>query len=694
MRLSPVIAAMLTLPALAQAPQASNPFFQAWTTPFQVPPFGLIKAEHYLPAIQEGFVRQKAEVAGIAKNPAAPTFANTVEAFDDSGEFLARTTSVFSSLVSAETNEAMQALNQKISPMLAAHADDLLLDPELFKRVKAVFDAREGLKLNAEQRTLLGRTYRRFVRGGAGLPAGKQVRLRAVNAELAGLQVKFGDNLLKANNAYRLVLDRREDLAGLPEGQIAAAAGAAKAAGLEGKWVFTLKSPSFLPFMENAANRELRRKLLLAYAARCEGGEGDNQAVFARIAALRAEKAQLLGYETWAHFQLAENMAKDPAGAYRLLEQLWKPALDVARRDRAELQAMMQKDHPGQKLEAWDWRYYETQVRRAKYDLDEAAMRPYFPLERVRDGAFGLATKLFGLTFTERKDLPVYHSEVKTFEVKEQDGRHLGVLYVDYHPRPGKQGGAWCGNLVDQWVKDGQDIRPVVTNVGNFSRPAGEAPALLSADEVNTLFHEFGHALHSLVSSVRYRASGNVAIDFVEMPSQILENWAFEPEVLKTYARHYKTGEVIPAALVDKLQKAEKFGQGFATTEYLAASLLDLDWHTLADSKPRDPAAFEKASLAKWGLIPEILPRYRTPYFNHSATDYSAGYYSYIWSAVLDSDAFGAFKEKGNLYDPATARAYRALLAKTGSEDPAGLYRAFRGRDPKVEALLEKRGLK
>jgi peptidyl-dipeptidase Dcp len=694
MRLFPVIATMLTLPVLAQAPQTANPLFQAWTTPFQVPPFGQIKAEHFLPAFKEGFARQKAEVAAIAKNPAAPTFANTVEAFDDSGEFLARANSVFSSLVSAETTDALQALNNQVSPMLAAHADDLLLDPALFKRVKAVFDAREGLKLNAEQRMLLERTYRRFVRGGAGLPAEKQVRLRAVNGELAGLQVKFGDNLLKANNAYRMVVERKEDLAGLPEGQLIAAAEAAKAAGLAGKWAFTLKSPSFLPFMENAANRELRKKLLLAYASRCEGGEGDNRGVFARIAALRAEKAQLLGFATWAHFQLAENMAKDPAGAYRLLEQLWKPALEVTKRDRAELQAMMQKDHPGQKLEAWDWRYYETQVRKAKYDLDEAAMRPYFPLERVRDGAFGLATQLYGLTFTERKDLPVYHPEVKTFEVKEKDGKHLGVLYVDYHPRPGKQGGAWCNNLVDQWVKAGHDIRPVVTNVGNFSRPAGEVPALLSADEVNTLFHEFGHALHSLVSSVRYRASGNVAIDFVEMPSQILENWAFEPEVLKTYARHYKTGEVIPPVLVEKLQKAEKFGQGFATTEYLAASLLDLDWHTITDRKPQDVTAFEKASLAKWGLIPEILPRYRTPYFNHSATDYSAGYYSYIWSAVLDSDAFRAFKEKGNLYDPATAKAFRLLLSKTGSEDPAGLYRTFRGRDPQVEALLEKRGLK
>ncbi|MBI4912523.1 MAG: M3 family metallopeptidase [Acidobacteria bacterium] len=687
-------ASLLMIPAMAKVPRPANPLLQEWSTPFQVPPFDRIKAEHFLPAFQEGFARQKAEVRAIARSKTAPTFQNTVEAFDDSGELLARVNGVFQNLVSAETSEALQAVNKEISPLLAAHADDLFLDPALFQRVKSVFEGRHRLSLDPEQKRLLERMHRRFIRGGAGLDGEKQARLRAINGELATLQGKFGDNLLAATGAFRLVVERSSDLAGLPEAQVHAAAEAAKGAGLDGKWVITLHAPSFLPFMENASNRDLRRQLLQAYTSRCDqGGPTDNKAVYARIVALRGEKARLLGYPTWAHFMLAENMALNPEGATGLLDQLWRPALEVARKDRADLQALLEKDFPGQRLEPWDWRYYETQVRKARYDVDEAAMRPYFALDQVRAGAFELARRLYGLGFRERKDLPVYHPEVRVFEVLEMNGKHLGVLYLDFFPRAGKQGGAWCNNFVDPWVKGGKDIRPVVTNVGNFSRPAGGLPALLSADEVNTLFHEFGHALHSLLSSVRYRGSGQVATDFVELPSQVMEHWAFEPEMLKRYARHHRTGEVIPQGLVEKLRRAERFGQGFATVEYLAACYLDLDWHTRGGAEA-DVTTFEKAAMARIGMLPEILPRYRTPYFHHSAAEYCAQYYSYIWSAVLDADAFQAFKEKGDLFHPATAAAFRALLAKAGSEDPAVLYRSFRGRDPRVEPLLEKRGLK
>jgi peptidyl-dipeptidase Dcp len=692
-----VAATLITIPLRAAPPQplpAANPFFSPWRTPFGVPPFDRIKDDHFLPAFREGMARQRKELAAIAGNKAAPTFRNTLEALDASGLFLAQVSNVFFSLASAETNERLQAVESEVGPLLAAHQDSVYMDAALFLRVKAVFDQAAHLKLTPEQRTLLGATYRRFNRGGATLPPEGQARLRAINGELATLGSRFSANLLKETNAFQLVVERTQDLAGLPESQIAAAAAAAKQAGLEGKWVFTLKAPSLWPFLQYAQNRELRRQLLAGYTNRCDhGGATDNKTTFAQIAALRVEKAQLLGFKTWAEFQLAENMAKTPQRAYQLLEQVWQPALEAAKRERAELQAMMDRDLPGQKLEAADWRYYSDQVKKARFDLDEQALRPYFPLDRVREGAFQVAGKLYGITFTERKDLPIYNPEVKTFEVKDRLGKHVGILYVDYHPRPGKQGGAWCVSYVDPFRRDGKRVAPVLVNVGNFARPVGAAPALLSPDEVRTLFHEFGHALHGLFADYTYRSSGNNAIDFVEMPSQIMENWAQEPEVLKLYARHYQTGAVIPDALVKKIQEAGKFNQGFITTEFMAAVLLDLDWHTLTDTKPREAAAFERASLAKWGLIPEIVSRYRTPYFAHAAGEYSAGYYSYLWSAVLDSDAFQAFKEKGNLFDPATAKALHLLLSKGGSEDPAELYRTFRGRDPKVEALLQKRGL-
>ncbi|WP_306590074.1 M3 family metallopeptidase [Geothrix sp. 21YS21S-4] len=695
MRPASALAALMTLPALAADPVAvPNPFFGEWQTPFGVPPFGEIRDAHFLPALKEGMARQKAEVAAIAGLAEPPTFDNTIAALDRSGQFLDRVNAVFSNLLGAETTPALQAVNREATPLLAAHRDDLQLDGALYRRVKAVWDARAGLKLDPEQARLLERTYKSFVRAGAALDAAQQTRMRALNAELSTLGVTFGERLLKATKDFQLIVDVPADLAGLPEG--ARLAAAAAKAGHPGKWLFTLDGPSIWPFLESAQNRDLRRRLLTGYLERCnQGGETDTNAIVAKVAALRAEKARLLGYATWADYVLEENMAKDPKGVYGLLDQIWKPALEAAKRERAELQAMMAKDLPGQKLEPWDWRYYAEKVKHAKYDFQEEEAKPYFALDAVRQGAFTLAGKLYGLTFTEVKGLPVYQKDVRGFEVKEKDGRHLGILYLDYHPRPGKRGGAWMSNYRQAWIRDGKQVDPVVVNVCNFTPPAGGRPALLTSDEVRTLFHEFGHALHGLFYAGRYRGTAGTPRDFVELPSQVMENWAMEPAMLKLYARHYQTGEPIPEALAAKVRRASRFGQGFATVEYMAAALLDLDWHTLTDAKVRDTAAFEKASLAKWGLIPEIPPRYRSPYFNHIMGGYAAGYYSYIWSAVLDSDAFQAFKEKGDLFDPATAAAFRnEVLSKGGTEDPALLYRRFRGRDPKVEPLLEKRGLK
>ena len=689
-----VLSAPLMAASTSPAP-AANPLLGEWTSPHGLPPFERIRTEDFLPAFAAAVKEHDREIAAIVANKVTPSFDNTVAALDDSGEALARVVNVFGVLTGAETGDALQAVEAEVEPMLAGHADDVFLNQALFARVKAVYDARAKLTLDPEQATLLDRTYRRFVRGGANLAGPQKDRLRAINAELSGLTVKFSANLLKETNAFKLVVDDRADLAGLPADQVETAAVAATAAGLPGKWVFTLKAPSIWPFLQSSANRELRRKILAAYSSRCDhGGETDNKAVFARLAALRAEKAKLLGYATWGHFVLAENMAKAPDGAYALLDQLWKPSLARAKREAADLQAMIDAEKGGFALEPADWRYYSEKVKKATYELDEEAIKPYLALDGVLSGAFALAGKLYGLGFTELSGVPRYNDEVRVFEVKEKDGAHLGILYMDFHPRPGKRGGAWCSNIRDQWVKGGRFVTPVVYNVFNFSRPAGDAPALLTPEEAETLFHEFGHALHSLFSHCRFRGSGFVAQDFVELPSQIMESWVFEPELLKLYARHYKTGEVMPEALVAKIRKAGTFNQGFAKTEVLAASYLDMDWHTLTTSEPQDATAFETAAMAKRGLIKEILPRYRTTYFAHAADEYAAGYYSYTWSEVLDSDAFQAFKEKGDVFDPATAAAFRQLLAKGGSEDPALLYRRFRGRDPKVDALLDKRGLR
>lgn len=691
-----LLAFPLASPSAAEEPTAVNPLLAEWTTPFGVPPFDRIREEHYLPAYREAIVRHDAEVAAIAGAREAATFANTIAALDRSGELLTRIELVFGGLSGAENTPGLQAIARETAPLVAAHRDDVALNPALFARVKTVWEARAKLKLSPDEATLLDHTYRNFVRGGARLPAEGQKRLREINAELSKLSIQFRDNLLAETNGYRLFVENRADLAGLPERVVAGAAEAAAKAGKPGQWLFTLQAPSLWPFLQDAGNRALREQLYTAYVSRAGGGSNDNRATLVRIAALRAERAKLLGFATHADFTLDENMAKTPAAVEDLLMRLWKPAVAMAGREAADLQAAIRADGKDFELKPWDWFYYTEKLRKARYAMDESALRPYFALENVREGAFRVANRLYGLTFAERKDLPVYHPEVRAFEVKDRDGSHLAIFYTDYHPRPGKRGGAWSGTYRGAQVRDGKDVRPVIVNVCNFSRPTGDDPALLSLEETETLFHEFGHALHSMLSRVRYRGVARTPQDFVELPSQIMENWAREPDVLRDYAKHYRTGEPIPESEVKKIVGARRFNQGFATTEYLAACLLDMRWHTLKTPVDGvDPVAFERDAMSAIGLPATIAPRYRSPYFQHIfAGGYSSGYYSYVWAEVLDADAFEAFRRKG-IFDPATALAFRTeVLEKGGSEDAMTLYRRFRGQEPSVEPLLQRRGLK
>jgi peptidyl-dipeptidase Dcp len=681
----------------APAPTTANPLLMEWTTPFGVPPFDAIRNEHFIPAFEEGMKRHLAEIDAIVGNPAPPDFANTVEALEASGALLTRATSVFFALNAANTDEGKEAISKAMAPKLAAHGDSILLNEKLFLRVKAVWDRRDALDLGPEQAMLLKKTWTDFVRNGADLPPAKKEELKAVNQELSTLTTQFNQNLLKENNGFVLVLDKREDLAGLPDDLVAAAAEAAKERGMEGKWAITLDKPSWIPFLQYSTRRDLRETIYNAWMRRGDNNNAqDNKKILSRIAALRVTKANLLGFPTYAAWVLDDQMAKTPQEVTDLLRRLWPPALARAKADAAEFKAMMNAEGIPGDLKPSDWWYYAEKQRKAKYALDDAMLKPYFKLENVIAGAFDTAARLYGIGFTERKDLPVYHPDVRVFEVKEADGRTLGILYTDYFPRPSKRGGAWMDEVRKQSRRGGKNIIPVVFNVGNFTKPTPEKPSLLTFEEVETLFHEFGHALHGLLSDCTYeRLSGTaVPTDFVELFSQIMENWASEPEVLKTYARHYRTGEPIPQELIDKIQNSSLFNQGFNATEYLAASILDMDWHTLTVPEEKDARAFEKASMDAIGLIPEIIPRYRSPYFAHIfGGGYAAGYYSYIWAEVLDADAFEAFKEKG-IFDPATARSFRqTLLSRGGTEEAMDLYVKFRGRKPSIEPLLKRRGL-
>lgn len=675
-----------------------NPFLSEWKTPFQTPPFDQIKEDHYMPAFEEGMKQHQREIEAIVTSEEAPSFENVVVALDNSGMLLSKVSNVFFNMTSANTNDSLQSIAKKLAPMLSKHQDDILLNEKLFQKIKAIYQQKEQLALDAEQKMLLEKYYKDFVRGGADLDEEQKAELRKINEELSVLSLQFGDNVLKEDNNFELVIEQEADLAGLPDNVKTAAAEAAKERGKEGKWVFTLHKPSLIPFLQYSELRDLREKMFKAYINRGDNNnEFDNKKILSKIAALRVKRANLLGYKTHADFVLEENMAKTPAAVYNLLNQLWTPAIAMAKVEANEMQAMIVDECNDFLLQPWDWWFYAERVKKAKYDLDEEMLRPYFKLENVIDGVFMVATKLYGITFNERKDIPTYHPDVKVFEVKEADGSHVAILFADYFPRASKRGGAWMSEYRQQYKLDGKMITPVICNVGNFSKPTADTPSLLSYEEVMTLFHEFGHALHGLLSNCTYQrlAGTNVARDFVELPSQIMENWAAEPEVLKMYARHFETGEPIPDELIEKIKNSSKFNQGFITVEYLAASFLDLDWHTLTIVKEIDPNAFENHSMQKIGLIPEIVVRYRSPYFRHIfAGGYSAGYYSYIWAEVLDADAFQAFKET-SLFDQATAKAFREnILAKGGTEDPMALYKRFRGAEPKIDALLDKRGLK
>ncbi len=674
-----------------------NPLLSEFDTPFGVPPFDKIKEEHYLPAFKEAMDQQQNEIEEIVGNPDTPTFGNTIEALERSGELLRKVDSVFDVLNGSMTNDKMQAVAKEAAPLRSKHQDDIRLNEKLFQRINTVYEKEDELDLTEEQNMLLEKYYKDFVRGGANLDEKEKARLREINKELSVLTLNFGENILKEDNRFELVIENEDDLAGLPQQVITAAAEAAKERGHEGKWVFTLHNPSMIPFLQYSQRRDLREKIFKAYINRGNNNdELDNKAILSRTAALRVERAHLLGYKTHADYVLEMNMAKKPENVYQFLDKIWKPALAVSKVEAKELQEMIEKEGNSFKLQPWDWWYYSEKVKKAKYALDEEMLRPYFKLENVRDGAFYVASKLYGIQFVARDDIPKYHEDVRVFEVKDADGSHIGILYTDYFPRASKRGGAWMNSFRKQYRLEGKNIHPLITNNGNFARPTGGKPALISSENVLTLFHEFGHALHGLLSDCTYyRLSGtSVPRDFVELPSQIMENWAFEPEVLMVYAKHYETGEAIPQELVDKMKKAALFNQGFAAVEYLAASYLDMDWHTLTEPKELDALEFETESLNRIGLIPEIIVRYRSPYFRHIFSGgYSAGYYSYIWAEVLDADAFEAFKET-SLFDQKTALSFRKnILERGGTEDPMKLYMRFRGAEPKVEPLLKRKGL-
>ncbi len=674
-----------------------NPLLNVYDTPNGVPPFDQIKSEHFKPAYEEALGQHRAEVDSIAAITDAPTFENTILALEDAGQLLARVSYVFSNLSSSTTNDTLKALDTELAPKLAAHRDNISLNDELFGRVKAVWDQRDSLGLDGEQLMLLERSYKNFVRNGASLGDADKAVLREINTQLAELTTQFGQHVLAETNAFELVVDNEEALAGLSDGMKAAAAETANAKGHDGKWVFTLSNSSVMPFLQFADNRELRLQIWEAYKNRgANGNDNDNSDILVEIANLRLKKANLLGYPTHAHYVLEEAMAENPTNVKKLLDGLWKPAIAKAKAEAYDIQKEIESAGQNFQAQPYDWRYYSEKIRQQRFSLSEEELKPYFSLAGVRQGAFDVANKLYGLRFKPLEGMPTYHPEVEVYEVSEADGTLVGIFYVDYFPRESKRPGAWMSSFRRQYKENGQRMAPVIVNVCNFTPPVGSLPALLTFDEANTLFHEFGHALHGLLSDVSYRSLSGTSVsrDFVELPSQVMENWAEDPAVLKTYAKHYESGEAIPDSLIAKLESAGTFGQGFATVEYLASAILDFDYHTITSPITVSAQAFEKASMQKAGLIDEIIPRHRSTYFNHIFSGgYSAGYYSYIWAEVLDADAFAAFKET-DLYDKTTANAFRQnILEKGGTEKPAELYRKFRGVDPDPVHLMKKRGL-
>lgn len=695
------IAASLVLPIASHAATAAtrtNPFLEPYNTPYNIPPFEKIQYGDYLPAIEQGIKEYKKEIDAIVSNPAKPDFNNTILAMEKSGLLLNRVMSVFSALDETESCPEMVAISEKAYPMYSQCNDEVMMNPGLFKRVKSVYDRRKSLNLTAPQMRAVEQLYKNFTRNGALLSDSDKEKLKAINTNLTDLYLKFNKNLLDDTNAFQLFVTDRSKLAGLPEANIAQAADAAKAAGKEGQWLFTLHAPSRLPLLQYADNRDLRRQMYEGYINLASSGKNDNRPVINRILQERAQKAKLLGFKDFASYSTDNVMAKTTEAAEDLLLEIWTPAINRVAEEVKEMQALADRNGDKIKIEPWDYYYYAEKVRKDKYDLDEGEVRSYFSLDNVRKGIFSMAERLYGIKFTEMPDAPKYNPEVTVYDVTDLKGNHVAVFMTDYFPRASKRQGAWMSEFQGAFKDpDGKTQRPIVFNVGNFSKPTGDTPALLTLDEVETMFHEFGHGLHGMLTqaSLRSQAGTNVDRDFVELPSQIHEHWALEPELLKTYARHYKTGEVIPDALVKKLQESSTHNQGFTTTELVGAALLDLQYGKLNPEGDIDVSAFE-ADVAKTLAMPETVQfRYRSPYFRHvfGSDGYSSGYYTYLWAEVLDTDGFELFKEKG-IFDPATAKRFKeTVLESGGSVDPMDLYVKFRGHRPSVDALLRNRGL-
>ncbi len=663
---------LATMAAVACAPKkASNPFLAEWDTPYGIPDFSAVEEGHYLPAVEAGIEQQQAEIDAIIANTEAPTFENVVAAYEKSGAILDRVVGVLFNLSETDGTESLNAIVEQVLPLLSAHSDNITMNAAFFAKVQPLYENIENLGLTQEQKMALTKLYNSFVNNGIALDEASQARMREINAELSSLSNTFGNRLLAENNAFA------EE--------------------------FGVAISEYGGAMASTADRALREKMFKAYASRGNNGnENDTKDLVMKMMALRIEKANLLGYENPAQMILHDKMAGDPETVDTFLAGIIAPAVEKAKDEIADMQAMMDADiaagllPAGSKIEAWDWAYYTEKVRVAKYALDEEQTKPYFQMENVRQGVFDLTTKLWGLKYEKLENIPTYHADVEGFKVMDADGSLIGVILTDYFPRSTKRGGAWMNNFVNQEIVDGKEIRPVIVNVGNFAKPVDGKPSLLTLDQVETLFHEYGHALHGLLSQCTYKsvAGTSVARDFVELPSQIMENWAFQPEVLATYARHYETGEVIPAELIEKINATGTFNQGFMTTELAAAAILDLKWHMLESMEGVDPMTFEAQACAQMGLIDEIIPRYRTTYFAHIfCGGYSAGYYSYLWAEVLDKDAFELFMEKG-IFDAETAMSFRKnVLEKGGSDEPMDLYRRFRGADPDPAALTRARGL-
>lgn len=676
--------------------KAENPFFGEYNTPYNIPPFEKIQIADYMPAFEEAIAQHNQEIAAIVNNRAVPDFENTIVALDNSGEMLEKVSYVFSGLYEVVSTPEFQKVGAQVFPMLAAHSDEIKMNEGLFQKIKSVYDNRAKFNLTTPQLRLLEKYYKDFARNGALLSEEKKAELKDINDQLSKLCLQFGDNILKDTNKWTLVVDNEKDLAGLPASSIAVAAEEAKAMGKEGKWVFTLHAPSRLPFLTYADNRDLREKMYKAYTNIANNNnENDNKAIINQILKLRLQKAKLFGFDSFAAYQMDNVMAKTVEDAEELLYKVWKPAVAKAHEEIADMQKYVDNHGGNFKIAAWDYYYYAEKVKKEKFNFDENDVRAYFPIENVRKGIFTMAERLYGITFKEVNNVPVYHPDVKVYEVLDKDGKHLSMFMTDYYARGGKRQGAWM--FVYQEANGTKDVRPIVYNVGNFSKPTADSPSLLTLDEVETMFHEFGHGLHGMLTRTQYKgnAGTNVDRDFVEFPSQLHEHWMLEPELLKVYARHYKTGEVIPDELVNKLIESSKFNQGFVNTELAGAALLDIEWHKLNDGKDVDVAEFEANVSKKLGMPEEIGYRYRSTYFNHifSSDQYAAGYYTYLWAQVLDCDGYEVFMKEG-VFNPETAARLKHVLESGNDEDPMKLYEGFAGHRPDADALLRDKGLK